>query len=106
MQQEHKAVGLPTTVLPTLNLWIYLVKKWAALAALRGVRGAGWGGPDMISQQDPESTPPVERSPGGTRLKRIKVSELLGGAREVILEHDSQDYRLRITANGKLILTK
>jgi len=24
----------------------------------------------------------------------------------VILEHDSQDYRLRITANGKLILTK
>jgi hemin uptake protein HemP len=24
----------------------------------------------------------------------------------VILEHDRQDYRLRITANGKLILTK
>jgi hemin uptake protein HemP len=24
----------------------------------------------------------------------------------VILEHSGQDYRLRITANGKLILTK
>ena len=60
----------------------------------------------MISQQDPESSPPVERSPTGSRLKRIKVSELLQGDREVILEHDSQDYRLRITANGKLILTK
>ena len=69
-------------------------------------RRVGWGCPDMISQQDPESTPPVERSPAGTRLKRIKVSELLQGEREVILEHDSQDYRLRITANGKLILTK
>jgi hemin uptake protein HemP len=60
----------------------------------------------MISQPDPESTPPVEGSPAGTRPKRIKVSELLQGEREVILEHDSQDYRLRITANGKLILTK
>jgi hemin uptake protein HemP len=30
----------------------------------------------------------------------------LGGDREAILEHDGQDYRLRITANGKLILTK
>jgi hemin uptake protein HemP len=67
----------------------------------------------MISQQDPESTPPLERSPAGTRpspagtrVKRSKVSELLQGEREVILEHDSQNYRLRITANGKLILTK
>jgi hemin uptake protein HemP len=41
---------------------------------------------------------------GGPR--RIKVSELLAGEREAILEHDGQDYRLRITANRKLILTK
>jgi hemin uptake protein HemP len=34
------------------------------------------------------------------------VSELLAGEGEAILEHDGQDYRLRITANGKLILTK
>jgi hemin uptake protein HemP len=56
--------------------------------------------------QDPEGAPPLNRSPLSQRPKRIKVSDLLQGEREVILEHDSQDYRLRITANGKLILTK
>ncbi len=37
---------------------------------------------------------------------RVPVSAILGGGREAILEHDGQEYRLRITANGKLILTK
>lgn len=37
---------------------------------------------------------------------RVLVSELLQGGREAILVHDGSDYRLRITANGKLILTK
>jgi len=37
---------------------------------------------------------------------RLSVKELLQGEREIILEHDGNDYRLRITANGKLILTK
>jgi hemin uptake protein HemP len=36
----------------------------------------------------------------------VLVSELLRGGREAILEHHGQDYRLRITQNGKLILTK
>jgi hemin uptake protein HemP len=31
---------------------------------------------------------------------------MLGQAREAILEHGGQEYRLRITANHKLILTK
>jgi hemin uptake protein HemP len=42
----------------------------------------------------------------GPALRRLRVAELLAGEREVILEHGGQDYRLRITANGKLILTK
>jgi len=37
---------------------------------------------------------------------RYLVSELMKGRREVILEHRSQDYRLRITEAGKLILSK
>ena len=37
---------------------------------------------------------------------RVAVAELLQGGREAILEHAGSDYRLRITANGKLILTK
>jgi hemin uptake protein HemP len=40
------------------------------------------------------------------RPVRLLVSEILDGGREAILEHSGQDYRLRITANGKLILTK
>ena len=43
---------------------------------------------------------------GSAKLRRLKVSELLAGEREIILEHNGQEYRLRITANGKLILTK
>ena len=38
--------------------------------------------------------------------ERLRVSDLFKGARELILEHGGQDYRLRITAAGKLILTK
>lgn len=46
-------------------------------------------------------------SPETTTPKvRILVSDLLQGGREAILVHDGSDYRLRITANGKLILTK
>ena len=59
----------------------------------------------MMSEEDP-ARPEAAAAPAGDRLRRIKVSELLRGEREVILEHESQDYRLRITANGKLILTK
>ena len=47
---------------------------------------------------------PSPRPAGQTH--RVKVSELLAGEREAILEHDGQEYRLRITASGKLILTK
>jgi hemin uptake protein HemP len=37
---------------------------------------------------------------------RYKVSDLMRGGREMVLEHDGADYLLRITANGRLILTK
>lgn len=35
-----------------------------------------------------------------------EVSTLVAGGREAFLRHDGQIYRLRITANRKLILTK
>jgi hemin uptake protein HemP len=38
--------------------------------------------------------------------RRVKVSEIMGDRREAILEHDGQEYRLRITASRKLLLTK
>jgi hemin uptake protein HemP len=39
-------------------------------------------------------------------IVRYKVDELMRGGREAILEHGGAEYRLRITANGRLILTK
>lgn len=39
-------------------------------------------------------------------VRCVDVRVLLGDQRELRLEHDGQIYRLRITANGKLILTK
>jgi hemin uptake protein HemP len=36
----------------------------------------------------------------------VRAVDLFGDARELILEHNGQTYRLRITANDKLILTK
>jgi len=38
--------------------------------------------------------------------RRIAIGELLGGGREAVLLHDGAEYRLRLTSNGKLILTK
>lgn len=39
-------------------------------------------------------------------LRRIPVADLLAGAGQVILLHQGQEYHLRVTRAGKLILTK
>ena len=36
---------------------------------------------------------------------KVKSEALLGKARELVITHNGRDYRLRITQNGKLILT-
>jgi len=38
-------------------------------------------------------------------LPRITSGALLAGKRELIIEHAGREYRLRVTAQGKLILT-
>ena len=38
--------------------------------------------------------------------RRFLVREMMGRQRQVTLEHAGQDYLLRITRKGKLILTK
>lgn len=49
---------------------------------------------------------PVAQESARPQERVIDVRELLADAREVVLLHAGQYYRLRITANGKLILTK
>ncbi len=60
----------------------------------------------MPDPDDPSAATVHDRSRPSASPRRLKVSELLAGGKEAILEHGDQDYRLRITASGKLILTK
>jgi len=39
-------------------------------------------------------------------LRRVDIATILGTAREIILLHNGAEYRLRLTSNDKLILTK
>lgn len=50
--------------------------------------------------------PRASPRPTSPPVPRFLVTDLIRGGREVILVHDGQEYRLRITSNGKLILTK
>jgi hemin uptake protein HemP len=38
--------------------------------------------------------------------KVLQSEELMGGAREVVIRHHGEEYRLQVTRNGKLILIK
>jgi hemin uptake protein HemP len=43
--------------------------------------------------------------PRGNAPLRIPSEALLGERREVVILHNGREYRLRLTQNGKLILT-
>lgn len=49
---------------------------------------------------------PAPAAPAGKAVPRIDSRRLFAGGREVVITHDGADYRLRLTASGKLILTK
>jgi len=40
------------------------------------------------------------------KVNRVSIDALMKGAREVVIEHAGEEYHLRITRKGKLILTK
>jgi hemin uptake protein HemP len=49
-------------------------------------------------------TAAAELAPGRA-VRRYRSAELLAGETEIIIEHHGREYRLRLTQNGKLILT-
>jgi hemin uptake protein HemP len=54
-------------------------------------------------------TGPAKQSlsePPGEDRPKYRSETLLAGGRQVIIEHRGQEYVLRLTASGKLILTK
>ena len=44
-------------------------------------------------------------SPKSVAPARVRSEDLLRGQSELVIEHQGREYRLRITQNGKLILT-
>lgn len=56
--------------------------------------------PPMLSCGDePEA-------PAALPIRRISSQRLLAGERELVIQHMGSEYHLRLTRNGKLILTK
>lgn len=51
----------------------------------------------------PESKPDIILPAG---ILKYSTEKLMAGAREIIIEHEGREYRLRITQLGKLILTR
>ncbi|AVO44474.1 hemin uptake protein HemP [Phreatobacter cathodiphilus] len=43
---------------------------------------------------------------GATTVPVVEVGSILGAGREAVILHKGERYRLRVTANDKLILTK
>ena len=52
------------------------------------------------------STPRSTLRLPSARAPRIDSERLLSGGRELVIDHAGQEYRLRLTRNDKLILTK
>jgi hemin uptake protein HemP len=54
----------------------------------------------------PESTGLRGVAPETGSIALVRSEELLKGEREILIAHCQDVYRLRVTRNGKLILTK
>lgn len=62
----------------------------------------------MIERQSQRKQPadrPVELAQNDSAATQVSSQTLLGTANELIIQHDGREYRLRLTQNGKLILT-
>ena len=65
----------------------------------------------MISDTRVPPTPPTDdelpaqRGASAIAMRRLTSTALLQGDRQVVIEHAGREYLLRVTAQGKLILT-
>jgi hemin uptake protein HemP len=63
--------------------------------------------PARLSAENPPDHPLAgATSPRSPTLQRVDSRRLLAGGRELLIDHGGQEYRLRLTRNDKLILTK
>ena len=61
--------------------------------------------PQWSSAHNKDDQGVAERRPVDSP-RRVPLSRILGSDREIVIEFNGADYRLRITRNQKLILTK
>ena len=61
---------------------------------------------NLISGDPPSQAVGASQSGGVPSIRRLSSEELLLGQRELVIKHNGEEYRLRITSKGKLILTK
>jgi hemin uptake protein HemP len=84
--------------------------------SLRG-RTAAPAADDAFREEDTmhqanQSPPPAARGafrgrpPRAPSVRRIGSRELMGPTGQIIIRHGGDDYHLRVTSKGKLILTK
>lgn len=59
-----------------------------------------------LSRPTPPPMLPATDAVPVTPVRRISSQRLLAGERELVIHHLGSEYHLRLTRNGKLILTK
>ncbi|MGZ8943756.1 MAG: hemin uptake protein HemP [Methylobacter sp.] len=60
----------------------------------------------FITLEPLDMTPSAKQDITPVLRQRLQSAELFGTANEVVIEHAGEEYRLRLTRQGKLILTK
>jgi hemin uptake protein HemP len=58
-----------------------------------------------MTQSDKKNDTANAHADKAGRTKRVKSETLMGERKELVIEHAGREYVLRITQNGKLILT-
>lgn len=58
--------------------------------------------PETPPLREPKAVQPASSA---MTARRVSSRDLLAGATHIVIEHAGREYRLRITQNGKLILT-
>ena len=61
---------------------------------------------ESVQHEARDSSGPAAGPVGGPHARRVESATLFERGREVVILHHGQEYRLRITKSGKLILTK
>jgi len=59
----------------------------------------------MATDPRPLNRKDVQVGPVAEQRRRVSSATLLGNLRELVIEHNGREYRLRVTSQGNLILT-